>query len=347
MSRRGFTIVELLVVIAIIGLLMALLLPAVQAAREAARRSNCASNLRQLGIAVMNYTDATRVLPASMVLTGSGNTVTWNAARSIHARVLPFAEQASLDQICNFSIEKEDPANQPAVSQTIPFFVCPSEINRNVSTHPYGLSGVSSYGWNTGDWFIWGGFSGPENRNAFGPNRSPGWGYFLDGTSNTLLAAEVKTYQPVYVCDQNGDCPGCPDGFSLINQPNNVPPPTADYWAVAPEYFGGCRLYLFGHTEWADGNTHATGFSTAWPPNKLTLGQPAQNVDMDLNGINEEDGGPTFAAITARSYHPTGVNVLLGDASVRFINDQIDGFVWRALGTVAGGEEISNELLER
>lgn len=195
----------------------------------------------------------------------------------------------------------------------------------------------------TGDWFIWGGFNGPENRNAFGPNRWLGWNYFRDGTSNTLLAAEVKTYQPVYVCDQNGDCPGCPDGFSLINQPNNVPPPTADYATIAPEYFGGCRLYLFGHTEWSDGNTHAFGFSTAWPPNKLTLGQPARNVDMDLNGINEEDGGPTFAAITARSYHPTGVNAMMGDGSVRFINDQIDGFVWRALGTAAGGEAISNQ----
>lgn len=62
-----------------------------------------------------------------------------------------------------------------------------------------------------------------------------------------------------------------------------------------------------------------------------------------MNGINEEDGGPTFVAITARSYHPTGVNVLMADGSVRFIGDQIDGFVWRALGTVAGGEAIANQ----
>jgi prepilin-type processing-associated H-X9-DG protein len=96
------------------------------------------------------------------------------------------------------------------------------------------------------------------------------------------------------------------------------------------------------HREWADGNTHATGFSTAWPPNKVTLGQPAQDVDIDLNGINGEDGGPTFAAITSRSYHPTGVNVLLADGSGRFISEQIDGFVWRALGTAAGGEAMTN-----
>ncbi len=64
-------------------------------------------------------------------------------------------------------------------------------------------------------------------------------------------------------------------------------------------------------------------------------------MDLDLNGLNEELGGPTFAAINSRSYHPAGVNVILGDGSVRFIKSSIDGMIWRALGTVAGGEVIS------
>lgn len=126
-----------------------------------------------------------------------------------------------------------------------------------------------------------------------------------------------------------------------INNPNSIPPPTADPHAIAPEYFSGsCRLYLLAHTEWSDGNTHASGFTTAWTPNTRILGTPAGNVDIDLNGVNEEDGGPTFAAITSRSWHPGGVNVVMGDGSVQFVANEIDGQLWRALGTVAGQELI-------
>jgi prepilin-type processing-associated H-X9-DG protein len=216
----------------------------------------------------------------------------------------------------------------------ISIFICPSEVRQVVSTHDYGQAGILNYGWCMGDWFVWGGFNGPENRTSFGPNRFRQWADFRDGTSQTMLAAEVKAYQPVYICDNVG--------LSQINNPASVPPPWADSAAVAPEYISGCRLYLLGHTEWADGNVHATGFSTAWPPNRATLGQPTRDVDMDLNGINEEDGGPTFAAITARAYHPGGVNVLLADASVRFVRNDIDGLVWRAIGSVADGEARAN-----
>ena len=139
--------------------------------------------------------------------------------------------------------------------------------------------------------------------------------------TQTLFASEVKTYQQIYICDNVG--------LSLINDPNNVPPPTANPYTVAPEYNGGCRLYLLGHTEWSDGNSHATGFTTAWPPNFVTIGA-ATGVDMDVNGINEEDGGPTFAAITLRSWHPLGVQSLMGDGSVQFFATATDGNVWRS-----------------
>ena len=96
------------------------------------------------------------------------------------------------------------------------------------------------------------------------------------------------------------------------------------------------------HTEWSDCNAHAAGFTTAWPPNKQILGRSMYlGMDLDLNGLNEELGGPTFAAINSRSYHPGGVDALLGDGSVKFIESSIDGMVWRGLGTVAGGEVIS------
>jgi prepilin-type processing-associated H-X9-DG protein len=84
----------------------------------------------------------------------------------------------------------------------------------------------------------------------------------------------------------------------------------------------------------------ATGFTTAWPPNKVILNLTIL-VDLDLETKLITQGGPTFAAITSRSYHPGGVNTLLGDGSVRFTKSTIDGNAWRALGTVAGGEVIS------
>ena len=93
-------------------------------------------------------------------------------------------------------------------------------------------------------------------------------------------------------------------------------------------------------------DVHAAGFTTAWPPNKAIIGRSFYpGMDLDLNGKNEENGGPTFSAINARSYHPGGVNTLLGDGSVRFVKSTIDGMVWRALGTVAGGEVVSGGWL--
>ena len=94
-----------------------------------------------------------------------------------------------------------------------------------------------------------------------------------------------------------------------------------------------------------DGNVHASGFSTAWPPNMAVIGSASWNLglDLDLNGINQELGGPSFAAINSRSYHPGGVDVLFGDGSSRFIKSSIDGMVWRALGTIAGGEVVSSD----
>jgi prepilin-type processing-associated H-X9-DG protein len=132
-----------------------------------------------------------------------------------------------------------------------------------------------------------------------------------------------------------------------VNNPGSIPSPYADPFTVAPEYDnGGCitqNQYEF-HTEWSDGHTHAGGFTTAWPPNKKIIGRVTYpGMDLDLNGKNEENGGPTFAAINARSWHPGGVNVLMGDGSARFVKSTIDGMTWRALGTVGGGEVISGD----
>jgi len=335
--RRGFTLIELLVVITIIGVLIALLLPAVQAARESARRVQCTNNIKQLGLAVHQYIDSTGVLPPSMVLAGSGTKVAWSNGWSIHMRILPAIDQGNSYNAINFSVAYQDHVNTTVTGQVIATFLCPSEANSQPTSHQtFGNVGINNYGWCMGDWFVWGGFASTQpNRSAFGPNQSRPWAAFTDGLSNTAMMAEVKSYQ-----NYLRDC----GGLSKINDPPNIPAPNADPMQVVPEYAGGsCTLKPDGHAEWVDGGVHHTGFTTAWTPNKVTGNAAISN--LDINGQREKQGGPTFAAITARSYHPGGVNVLLGDGSVRFVKTTINGATWRALGTVAGGEVISADSL--
>ena len=143
--------------------------------------------------------------------------------------------------------------------------------------------------------------------------------------------SEVKNYQVTV-----RDC----GSFSQISDPNNIPPPDAVPLTVCPEYqAGGCTVFRNAHTQWAEMSCHHNGFTTAWPPNKRTPGGTGLlEPDVDVMTRRERLGGPTFAAITSRSYHPGGVQSLLADGSVRFTAQTIDGFAWRALGTVGGGE---------
>jgi prepilin-type N-terminal cleavage/methylation domain-containing protein/prepilin-type processing-associated H-X9-DG protein len=330
--RRAFTLIELLVVIAIIGVLIALLLPAVQSAREAARRAQCLNNLKQIGLGLHNYESVHGVLPPQHVMSGTGNTVLWWGSWGPGPRILPHMEQGPIFDSINFSLPYTSPLNTTVAGLTVSVLLCPSEPKQQVAQHGFGLAGVSSYGFCMGDWYVWGGFSSPPNRSAFTTNLSRRWADFTDGSSSTLLASEAKTYQPYL-----RDC----GGLSNIQSYANIPSPDANPLDVAPEYGSGpCSLATSGHSEWIDGHVHQTGFTTAWPPNKKTPGG-ASRVDSDLSGVRELNGGPTYAAITARSFHPGGVNALLGDGSVRFVKDTVSGQTWRALGTIAGGELVS------
>lgn len=331
-KTRGFTLIELLVVIAIIAVLISLLLPAVQSAREAARRIQCTNNLKQIGLALMSYESSTGALPPSLCMRGKANSVLWNGGWSIHGRILPLMEQSNAFNAINFDVEYEVPQNTTVLSLKISGYVCPSEINPMPRVEDGIPFGVTNYGFCMGDWFVWSSFGGPENRSAFGPNRSRRLSAFTDGLSNTVLSAEVKTYRPLRM-----DC----GGLANINNPNAIPAPNADPLTVAPEYTGGsCDYEVEGHTEWFDGGVYQSGFTTSWPPNKKVR-DPATGEGLDLIGQREKKGGPTFAAINSASYHPGGINTLMGDGSVRFIKDSVNGMTWRGLGTVSGGEVIS------
>jgi prepilin-type N-terminal cleavage/methylation domain-containing protein/prepilin-type processing-associated H-X9-DG protein len=346
MFHRGFTLIELLVVIAIIAVLIALLLPAVQAACEAARRVQCTNNLKQLGLAMQNYESAQSVLPPSLVLSGSGNAVSWFGGWSAHGRILPYLEQGSVFNAINLAVDYAHRDNTTVAGLTLSAFLCPSEPNTQpfravpdfISLPPggeYGMAfAVTSYGWCMGDWYVWGGFGATvQTRSALGPNRSRRLSEFCDGLSQTVLASEVKTVQQHLM----------PGSLANIQNPNLVPDPNADPYTVAPEYLSCSAVDVGGHVSWADGSVSQSGFTTAWTPNKKILGGPTRNVDMDLLARDEGAGGPTFCAHTARSHHPGGVNTLFVDGSVHFVKTTINGNAWRALGTVAGGEVVSSD----
>jgi len=340
-------LIELLVVIAIISVLIALLLPAVQSVREAARRIQCTNNLKQIGLGIHNYESIASALPPSNIAGYINGTFTYNGF-SVHARVLPFMEQGVAFNSINFFFTHRTVQNSTVVGLALTCFLCPSDPNMDgLTSFPSGVNArVPCYGFNEGDWFIWNALSTsgynnpPTTRGVFGPNVSRRIAAFTDGTSQTLLATDVKALNPF--CQVGGQ-------FSepnLSSPTAPLPSPNVDPLSVASEYttVAACNAVPpgTGHTAWVDGNSQETGMTTAFPPNKPAI-NPTSHADLDILTLLISKNQPLYGAITARSYHPGGVNTLLADGSVRFVKSSIDGMTWRALGTIAGGEVIGGD----
>jgi prepilin-type N-terminal cleavage/methylation domain-containing protein/prepilin-type processing-associated H-X9-DG protein len=337
--RPGFTLIELLVVIAITSVLIALLLPAVQAVREAARRMQCISNFRQLGLAVHHYESSNGALPPQQIVGFTGTMITSRSQWGVTSRLAPFLELGPLYNSINYALTTSDRGNSTVVSTAIQILICPSEVNPQpfISTSSTGVTStyaISNYGWCVGDWYTFGGPGGVPNRSAFATNQSKPFSAFTDGLGQTLLGAEAKSYQTVY-----RNCPGSVP--SNLASPMMLPDPTA----VLPIVAGAasqCGAPTMGHTKWCHGDTFNDAFTTALTPNTRSPSGPSR-LDSDLVSVDEDDGGPTYSAVTSRSYHPGGVGALFGDGSVRFIKDSIHWRTWRALGTIAGGEVIAGD----
>ncbi len=235
-----------------------------------------------------------------------------------------------------------------AVSTQLNVLLCPSEPNQQSAgvTNSAGVAstyGVSNYGWCLGTWYTFGGFAVPASScGVVGSNMSRRIASITDGLSNTLLGSEVKTYTPSY-----HDCGSVPPpGPTGANAYPDVATVLASV-AAAPA--SGCKFATApagmpggGHTHWSNGNSFYDGFTTALPPNTVSpAGTPP--VDSDMSSEDEDDGGPTYSAVTSRSHHPGTVNALFADGSVHSIKNVVNWQVWRSLGTIAGGEVVSSD----
>jgi prepilin-type N-terminal cleavage/methylation domain-containing protein/prepilin-type processing-associated H-X9-DG protein len=322
--HRGFTLIELLVVIAIIAVLIALLLPAVQAAREAARRMQCVNNLKQLGLAIQNYTDLNGALPP----TSDGLAIT---SLGMKPRLFPMMEQTALFNCFNMARLYSDATNFTVRVTQVNSFLCPSDGNVPTGTSTLGSwtaqKAYHSYPNNMGTLCYNNGgyFDGPAFEFD-STNRGPAVTFAMikDGLSNTVIFSEfirgtneaiTKGLHQIYTSSDQGKAP-----TPLTQIVNNCNKAYNANNAVPAANKGG--EHLDHNTGKGGGYTHIMG------PN-----QPACQFS---------DGASKYITIIgASSRHPGGVNVGFLDGSVKFIKDSVNLTTWRAIATMGGGEVVS------
>jgi prepilin-type N-terminal cleavage/methylation domain-containing protein len=316
--RRGFTLIELLVVIAIIGVLIALLLPAVQKVREAASRMKCSNNLKQLGLAMHNYHDANQVLPSGVGSHGC----CWGTWQVL---ILPYLEQRNLLNLYqNFGGNDAsgprygDVRNQPVTGKNIAILTCPSDTVRasSVTSHNYVVN--------------WG------NTTLYGQplNGIPFLGAPFNCYEGTDLTRAGMDFDYVSPADVGHGIYGRPVPFKEITD-------GLSNTLLASETVQGRGNDLRGYTWWGS----AAGFVTYMVPNSsepdvLTGGgcDPSQNPPCTSISTTTR---PRMMA--ARSHHVGGVNAVLCDGHVVFITDHINAAAWNALGSTHGGEVIPGD----
>ncbi len=330
-AGHGFTLVELLVVIAIIGILVALLLPAVQAAREAARRTQCLSSLRQLSLATINFESARGAYPTgslrdlSNTSLGSGAGIDSSNISWI-GQSLPYVEQGVVSEQIDWSekigfADREDPAtdnvNYALRGTPLALVRCPSDDARHGSNEDFAPTNyVACYGPHRYGMPVWMYSRGkqpympPQGLFLFG-SKGTALRQVTDGTSNTMALSEC-----------------------LVGRP----------WTWRHAGMGGVSADLAGTSADIDDNIKSTGRGYAWFQGTAlsNWGYTAFLLPNDPLTANHEPEVWTFEAyVAARSNHPGIVNVAMADGSTRTVSEDIDLLVWRAMATIAG-EEISN-----
>ncbi|WP_417385488.1 DUF1559 domain-containing protein [Gimesia sp.] len=300
--KRGFTLIELLVVIAIIAILIALLLPAVQQAREAARRSTCKNNLKQIGLALHNYHDNFNMFPPGDVRRTYGSGVqSWTTSQlGWIPRILPFLDQSVIYNQINWEMEHGVSAapNSNLRREKIPAIRCPSDSSRQPDANYGPTNYLACRGNNT---------STTANRGTsmFWNNSDTRIRDVEDGTTNTMMVSE--TFASAEFCTEQPSGGVCP--------------------ATCTSYNSGLTGGQQGYSWMYASLYEAAYYGTAYTPNHK---QP----DCGASSSSQA------AHLAARSKHTGGAHALLGDGSVRFASDNIDSQIWINLGNPSDGNVL-------
>lgn len=312
-KRRAFTLVELLVVIAIIGILIALLLPAVQAAREAARRSQCTNQLKQIGLALHNYHDRSKMFPYSSSYNCSTASPVFATRHTWVELTMPFFEQSAMYGQINFSIDNSAGTNATLLTNfRIDLLTCPSDP-RGLDMKPYSQAGFD--GWN----------SAATPTQALNYPLCAG-SIRPDGDTPDCVTGGVAVFCITETASSWGTCDASRRTPGIFNRSVTKSTMAKITDGTSNTFMAGERLAHY--LNW--GGVYSVNFPIAF------TGQKPNSPTSDLTNSANYRANGGFS-----SQHPGGLNMLVGDASVRFISQTIDFPTWCYLGDQAEGQAVS------
>jgi prepilin-type N-terminal cleavage/methylation domain-containing protein len=331
-NRQAFTLVELLVVIAIIGILVALLLPAIQAAREAARRTQCKNNLKQLGLSALNYESSKKELPMGRRRGVDGAGVQMSQWGFL-ARMLPYIEGGNIYDVIDFTKPVDD--SVLAITQQPDFFTCPSDGEDRMTGTDCGQDGYGRTNYRGNGGSDTGQLSPvsntiedrEQNNGVFVANVAIKLKQITDGTSKTAMLSERVlgdgTRQSIDILS---------DWFRVGGAKTDPVSKMETDCPLATLSVGNQQFHCSGRN-WVRGDYATSRYNHVLAPNSRSCSHNAGGSSLTATQVNE-DGG----AHTASSRHNGGVNLVCADGSTHFISEDIDILVWRALGSRNGDE---------